>query len=683
MWFTIGSLLTLFFQPLLPEKIQHEPLISEAFAIAAETDTLSRFTPIPPLFFSEGLPEIKVPDTLNRETLRWIGTLTPDQVAAMPDTVYIWEYKLRPGFEVTDTDSTLRWIQLLNLADRFYERPGAITYRTGMTGRPDALELHAYKTGDMMAELEGLKLNSLFTGQMNWNRIPVHKIESVEESAFSGSHITRIRLRDHYLVQPRTYLNFDESSHDYRSLEFSYTQNLRETTNLELSFWDRKDGTGYRRHKIEGTQILARVYHQLNENWLLRGSLMNNSRETEEPFGYVISEPSLFAFNRFTATPVESSASSESAYGDLYLQAHYRKNRDAGVSTIFGIHRQTESWNLNSAADSVAADFRKLELYAKQIVKAGPLDLRGDARLFSLSEREKRNFSRSSWFGSELSLAAETGVTPWLTLSLISSGSFINDGRNSSETGGKLALLLSERMKLSFFGGQQAASPDIQAAYWESGSYSGDEKLAQQRSLFAGGRGDFRLTPAVFTGFRADIRKRTDQIFLNREGEFISADPYHTYSASVWAGLNVSRFEGTLSGTYSIYSSESDLETNRMLTDAGDRIWLKGSFYWKNYLFDRATFVKAGLSGLFSPNPFRSAEYIVPLNRWQHASNEWVNPSYYRVDAEISARVRWMMVLLKWENVFNGAGQVGYFETTGYPMPERRFRFAIRVLFTN
>jgi hypothetical protein len=53
------------------------------------------------------------------------------------------------------------------------------------------------------------------------------------------------------------------------------------------------------------------------------------------------------------------------------------------------------------------------------------------------------------------------------------------------------------------------------------------------------------------------------------------------------------------------------------------------------------------------------------------------------MDVEVSARIRWFMMLLTWENVLDQAGQLGYFETVGYPMPERRFKFGIRVLFTN
>lgn len=682
-WLAIGSFAYSPAQPEHSDLTDTEHHQVSASATLSESDSLHHFIPLEPLFFSDGLPARSLPDTLNRQALRWMGALSQEEVSAIPDTVYFWQYDSGVGFQVTETDSTLRWVQILSLFDRYYERPGAVVYRTGVTGRKDAMELHTYETGDLKVEMEGLRMNSLFSGQVNWNRIPTHKVAEVEESDFGGDHLSRIRLRDHYLVQPRTYLNFDESKHDYRSLEFSFAQNLRKTTNLELSFWDRRDGIGYRRHKMNGSQIVARVYHQLNEQWLLRGGVIRNSRETEEPFGFVISDPSLFAFNRFTATPIESSASSESSTGDLYLQAHYRRNRDSGVSTLFGLHRQTELWSLTSSADSIATDFNKLEFFARQNLDFGRIRFEGDTRLFTISEHNQQNLTEKRWFGTALNLTAETVFHSRLFLTLLGSAAYMNDARNSAETSGRLRYRFSDRSSVSLFGGQQSTAPDIQATYWISNSYMGNSDLKSQLSLYAGTDGEFQLSSLLFTGFRSDIRQRREQIFINGEGQFVSADPFTAYSATTWIGLNAPRFEGMVSGTYLTYSTTSDDEMNRLLSGAGDRIWLKGSFHWKNYLFDKATFVKAGVSGHFSPNPFRTADYIVPLNRWQHAANEWINPSYYRLDVDISARIRWMMVLLKWENVLSGMGQIGYFETTGYPMSERRFRFAIRVLFTN
>src|SRR5690625_495325 len=63
---------------------------------------------------------------------------------------------------------------------------------------------------------------------------------------------------------------------------------------------------------------------------------------------------------------------------------------------------------------------------------------------------------------------------------------------------------------------------------------------------------------------------------------------------------------------------------------------LKAKLYWKNYLFERATFVKAGLVGHFSPQAYHAAEYLPELNRWQYGTQSFLNPSHTRLDAEVS-----------------------------------------------
>ena len=126
-----------------------------------------------------------------------------------PDTVYVWEYDLPRTMDVAETDSTLRWINMVNLFDRFYDAKGAITYRLGTSGRPDGLELHAYETRHLNMRMEGLSLNNPLTGAVYWNRIPIRKIKEYREADYGTAYHGEIKLIDHYLTQPRTYLNFD------------------------------------------------------------------------------------------------------------------------------------------------------------------------------------------------------------------------------------------------------------------------------------------------------------------------------------------------------------------------------------------------------------------------------------------------------------------------------------------
>ena len=235
----------------------------------------------------------------------------------------------------------------------------------------DGVQMHTYENRYFETELDGLQINEPLTGAVNWNRVPVHKIRKMNSASYGPKYSSNIRLKDHYLVQPRTYLNFDESSYNFRNLEFAVTHNVTPGTNLELSFWDRRDGIGYSRSTVEGNQILFRGYHQLNSRWLLRAGYFTNSMELQQSFGYVLNNPSLFPFNPFIATPNEGAATSDESSKDIYVQTHFRRDSSRAVQTEFGFHYQTNERSLPYSADTVSTNFRNIELYARQTAAKG------------------------------------------------------------------------------------------------------------------------------------------------------------------------------------------------------------------------------------------------------------------------------------------------------------------------
>ena len=627
------------------------------------------------------LPMQAAPDTTR------FGQADPDDVDdVLRDTVRVWEYRFEDTFDTAETDSTLRWARVINLFDRFYQQRGAITYRMGTKGRMDGMDLHTYETRHLNLELEGMILNDPLTGSVNWNRLPIHKIADFSEADYGAAYHSKTRLRDHYLVQPRTYLNFDESKLDYRSLEFSFTQNFRQTTNLELSFWDRSDGGGYTRQQVEGRQGIVRMYHQLKDNWMLKAGYINNALDREEPFGYVITDPNLFAFNRFIEVPQQTGANSNQTSSDVYLQAHHRSDTDSKVSSTFGLHYQTDKWSLSYQADTLATEFRNLEAFARHSLSFGTTELSGTGRLLFWNEAEKQNLAINQWFGLRGDVHVSQPVHRSTRLDGYASVTSWDDNRTSTELSARLLFEPFDKTEITVFGGVLSRAPDIQASYWQSNEFTGNENLPNETTVNAGVMAEVGIGRYVTVGARGDFRTVENALFIDGEDQqmaFRAIDPYNHYSATAWFGLDSRIFEGEISGTVKTYESAGSDIINQRLNSLNERVWLKGHLYWKNYLFDDATYVTAGLSGMMSPNPFTTAEFITPLNRWQHGTNEFINPAYHRLDFDFSARIRWFMVLIKWENILDRVQQLGYFESTGYPMPERRFTFGLRVLFTN
>lgn len=671
----------------------------ESAAVVSLQDTIppAQQDTLPPPQPFETLPDTVQADTITVIPEDFTDRISEESEEERIDTVEVWRYQFSESFSVAETDSSLRWRQRINLFDRYHQEKGAITYRMGTKGRMDAMDLHAYETRHINLELHGLQLNDPLTGNVNWNRMPFQKIYEFREADFGATYRSQTRLRDHYLTQPRTYLNFDESHHDYRNLDFIFTQNFRETTNVELSFWDRRDGGGYNRSGITGRQAAALVYHQVNDRWMLKGGYINNAIDRDESFGYLTPNPQLFSFNRFIEIPNRPNAFSNQTSSDAYIQAHHRPDKFSNVSTELGLHYQTDKWSLTYPADTLATDFKRAELFARQYLNIGSAQLSATARGFFWNESANQNLTENNFAGGSASLDFHQHITQWGRLSLFANAYGWDDSRTGSELSGKLSIGLQDRRELSFFGGVLSKSPDIQSLYWQSAKFLGSSNLLNEETITAGAEAKIAITNAFSLGVRGDVRNTENAAFVDTSNTFVNIDPYSQLSGTGWIEYDSRMFEGMISATYKKFTSDSDFHINQLLNSSGDRTWIKGHLYWKSYLFDRATFVTAGLSGVFSPNAYRTAEYITPLNRWQHSTNinrlqagtnqgeltTFLNPSFYRVDIDVSARVRWFMVLLKWENILDRVNQLGYFETTGYPMPEQRFIFSLRILFTN
>lgn len=604
--------------------------------------------------------------------------------AAEIDSVYFWKFPAPQAYHTADTDSTLRWIQVLNYTDQIYRQQGAITARTGTIGRMDGMDIYTFENRHLNLELERMDITDPLTGSVNWNRLPIHKVRSLDVSDWGMNYESRVILRDHYLTKPRTYLNFDESKFDYTNLEFGYTQNLSQKFNLELSFWDRKDDIGFNRTKINGQQIVARTYYQYSDKWLLKAGFINNSIDQNQSFGFNIPDLRFFSFNRFTASPLESSAKGTEASGDIYLQLHNRRDPKGDVTTSFGIHHQTSNRDLSYSADTVATDFRRIEAFLRHDLNIGGFKTEVSGRFYSLSDNENRSLTETDWKGANLSGNTVLNIGKFSSIQGSADFNIRDDSQSGFNASGRLEVYPAKKMTTSFFAGISSAVPDIQSLYWQSREYSGNPDLRNEESTQFGAETTIGWGEHFSMGARAQVRQVDNGIFVNSDRLFTNISSYKNLSGSAWIELNSPRLEGDISLTGQTFSSTSvENPVNNILDNSGERVWLKGSLYYKNDVFDKAAFVKAGFSAMYSPNNYISANYITPLNRWQNGINSQPLPSFYRVDFDISARIRWFMLLLKWENLLDEVSQLGYFETAGYPMPPRRFMFAIRVTFTD
>jgi len=106
--------------------------------ISAVQDTIPVYTPADSLLKQLLTPPTpRLPEFSNFTMVTQEPEEVPDE--EIPDTVHVWEYDTPTTLEKAETDSTLRWLDYVNMAERFYRQKGAVTYRLGTNGRMDGV----------------------------------------------------------------------------------------------------------------------------------------------------------------------------------------------------------------------------------------------------------------------------------------------------------------------------------------------------------------------------------------------------------------------------------------------------------------------------------------------------------------------------------------------------------------
>lgn len=612
---------------------------------------------------------------------------TPDSVAADSTKelfkVIPWQYHAPLNTEIVSTDSTLRWQNWSDWVTFRNRDPGVISYRMGTFLRTNSFLHDAQEPRYLKLSWENINLNDPVSGAAHWNLMPMHKLKKVYEKDTGLYHETSYYLRHYYLNNPLTKLNYDESKFDYRSLEFTVSQNFSQRTNVEISYWDRRGGGEYNNSNVSGRQIFARIFHQLDHKQTLKLAFLNNNYAIGEPFGYAISDLALFPFDRFTASPNSSSAESEVKATTLFLN-YYRRGPDTTEVTDnlqAGLYLNNRGRSLDFNADSTFYKVRSYGAHARKWLNLGPLQLEGGGsyELFTSQDAERSNLLKDNWGLLQSDGTARIAPVGFLSLTGRASYKSRSDGYDSYSYSAGAEILLGRFFSLSTKASMGTIMPTPQQLYWSSNQYQGSTQLINEEVTELSA--DLSLKPfeTLELGIKGQFKEIENGIMVGADSSFTNITPYRSLSATPYINFSNRLFELSGSATYHRFDNTGQIG----LLDENERIWLKGSAYIKGYLFNRATYVKAGFAGMLSPFRYRAAHYNPVLDFWQPLGNDQLLPSFDRLDFDVSARIRKIMIVLRWENITDDFSQLGYFETANYPMGQRRFIFGLRVFFRN
>ncbi|MGM0547168.1 MAG: hypothetical protein ACQEST_10670 [Bacteroidota bacterium] len=621
----------------------------------------------------------------------------PPNVASAQDTVETeeeeeplfevqpWEFQKPLGAELSATDSTLRWQNWPDWSYKLNREPGVISYRLGTNIRSNTVQRNAHEPRHQQLYWEDLSLNDPVSGAVNWALIPQHKVSQFYTRDLGAVHQSRYYNHQYYLNEPLSRLNYTESSFSFRELEFEVSHNLSQRTNVELSYWDRRSGGEYDNSEITGRQIYLKASHHLDTDQYLKFNFVTNSYDIGQPFGYNIPDLLVFNFDRYNTTPNQTAGASEET-NNLMAINFYQRNPDSTQTTDnfrAGIFRNSNERMVEYASDSTGYSTQSLGANARKWWQWGGLQLETGANTeFYINQtKQNRSFPADNWLTTKFDGSLLLDFIPLIDLLGDAQYQFRSDGFQSYVMNAEAEITLGNLMLNP---GVSAGSiiPTPQQLYWDSESYSGNPNLNNEQMQEARGTLSYQINPGTKVGIRGQHKEVTDGIMMV-DSVFSNVERYASQSATAFFEWDLTNFEFEGSAVMHRFADSFTAPSGTIPMSPEERVWLKGGAYWKGYLFDRATYVKAGVSGMASPFRYQADHYHPELNYWQPLSSDQQLPMFNRLDVDISARVRSIMFILRWENVLDDVSQLGYFETAQYPMSQRRFIFSVRALFRN
>lgn len=600
-------------------------------------------------------------------------------------TTIPWQFHAPLGSYTAATDSSMRWQNWPDWTYKLSRDPGVISNRMGTGLRSNAVERFAHGPRYQQLYWEGISMNDPVSGSVDWRLIPIHQMGNFYNQDLGTQYRSTYYLRQYYLRKPLSRLIYSESKFSHRNLGFEVSHNLSRRTNIQLSYWDRRTGGEYPNSDIKGRQIYGKVSHHLSDRRYIKLNFINNGYDTGRPFGYNLSDLQTFPFDRFAASANEPDAKSKTT-SNLVALNFYQRKADSTVATDDlhgGLFYRSRRRSLFASTDSSKYKVKSLGINGKKWFTLGLLSMEAQASYLHnfVQDVNYNSLTKDSWSLFNAEGRATFDATSFIDITGEANFKLRDDGYEAYRLNVKPTITLGPlKVEPGFSAGTVMPTP--QQLYWNSPSYQGSESLNKQEIKEAHIKATYQAGANVELGVRAQ-HKDIGSGIMTVDSTFTNIPNYASQSATAFASWEPTHFEFSGSATVHRFADNVLEPAKTIPLDPAKKVWIKGGAYWKGYLFNHATYIKAGASGMIAPFRYQAGHYQPRLDIWKPVSSDQRLPTFTNVDVDVSARVRKIIFFLSWENVFDDVSQLGYFETAGYPMSQRRFIFGIRALFRN
>jgi hypothetical protein len=590
-----------------------------------------------------------------------------------------------PRFEVAAaqgsvTDSLLRWQQAadfgewLNRYDDF-----SIGARAYHIGRESGRWYRGMTNERRIVTWDGLAVADPLSGDTPLTFFPLHLLKAMEMPGIRGNGAFTSRLPA--VAKPLTDFSFERSHYGFRRVSAVHSQNVTGRLNI-TGFVSAADESGYYTDaKAGASQSGLSVYYGLNKRNAFHIALLNNRQNHDEPDGYEMETMPLFSFNRFFASPRD--ANGHSNRGANWFKAGWMLQRQDGVlrSAQLMLYRNKTDrvWRNNSDYATYNATETGIHGAAVLRVWRGDLTASGTVGMLDAASR----WASARIFSATHLIRYSRESNTMFPLMIDGGLQLRGNGYHSGSVFVSMPYRLKNNIILSPFHEYRFQAPSIQERFQHGLSFEGNPDLKA----------------SVTTRYGLTVAKKMTRTHLTAEGGFYSTRNAVYPSADSTSFRNGPDFQGlfasagvqtkvralrfSASATYTDRSGNSRLDEDLIVTFPDEALWIRTEAAYEGYFFNKATYAIAGFRSLFSPLAYRSMSYLPQTGQWMQPLVAEEIPGFFRMDLFLTARIREFFVYYQIENMLDGLGQAGYFETARYPMPPRRTRFGIRWVIRN
>lgn len=623
---------------------------------------------------------VDVDSTLNQPQIR------PDSLQSgikteqkRPDfAIYPVKMPQIPGSNVILTDSTIRWRQWLEYQEFAAGQFGTIPFRLGALGRTDLLLNSGLGASQFEFRLEGMDWRNPVTGHSRMGDVPMERLSLVTEREQGGRMIHEAGLFSIYSPKPITRVSYIQTAYELRNTDARVSRMIDHRSGFDLIYQGKNNASEYRRMGTESRQTGLRYFRHMNADWYAQAMVLYTGSEHEESDGYQLPSLSGFNFSRFFANPTRQSAQSRlrSTQALISISRVNPIDYEELNHTVsrFSAYYDRFKREFSDTDITFGYDIHQFNLGAEHTLSLGFLEIHGSANAFTAFTGGRTDLSIDSWSGYRAEANTSIDFIPGFR---IPAGIRLDGRSDGHQTFGlDTGVDWSPFEKLQITGNYSIGSqmPEIGTKYATEYVTHVEELESTNYQRAAIGLRLGTADSGLAFLLKGSATLMENYTVLSPDGVYSQYDGVEFLSASAGLRWNHPNWEAETSGVLlDQNASGSDQTTVLNVT----------SLHWKGYVLSNASYIRAGLTGTTSFLAMNTPQYHAVIDDWSYQSSFDEIPAYSRLDVNLSARVRSLIFMFRYENVLQNVGQAGYYETAPYPMPSRRFRFGLRVVFVN